>query len=107
MKLSELAKNPKLVKVVIDDEKLVAKYGEPVEFFIYDRVDMEKFMALASLDGKQNIAEVVKTMKDLILDEKGNKVIDGGKILPNDIMIKAVEATVVQLGNEMTPTLQK
>lgn len=107
MNLTELAKTPKLVKVTIDDEKIVAKYGEPVNFWIYDRVDMEKFMALANLDGKTDIANVVNTMKDLILDEKGNKIIDGGKILPNDIMIKAVETTVVQLGNEMTPTLKK
>lgn len=107
MKLTELAKNPKLVKIEINDEGIVERYGEPVEFWIYDRVDMETFMSLASLDGKQDIGDVVKTMKELILDEKGKKVIDGGRILPNDIMIKAVEATVVQLGNEMTPTLKK
>lgn len=107
MNLTELAKTPKLVKVTIDDEKIVKKYGETINFWIYDRVDMEKFMALANLDGKTDIANVVNTMKDLILDEKGNKIIDGGRILPNDVMIKAVEVTVTQLGNEMTPTLKK
>ena len=107
MKLTELAATPKLVEIKIEDEAIVKKYGEPVEFWIYDRVDMETFMSLANLEGKTDIAQVVSVMKNLILDEKGNKIIDNGRILPNDIMIKAVEATVVQLGNEMNPTLNK
>lgn len=107
MNLAELAKAPKLIEIRIEDESTVEKYGEAVVFWIYDRVDMETFMSLANLEGKQDIKNVVKVMKDLILDEKGNKIINEGRVLPNDIMIKAVEATVVQLGNEMTPTSKK
>jgi len=104
MKLETLAKEPKLTKIVIDDESMVKTYGEIIEFWVYDRVDMATFMSLANLEGQQNIGDVVATMKDLILDEKGNKVLKNGKILPNDIMIKAVEKTVIALGNFVTPT---
>lgn len=104
MNLNELAKEPKLVKVAIDDEAIVKSYGEPIEFWVYDRVDMSTFMKLANLQGEQNIADVVDTMKELILDEKGKPILNSGKILPNDIMIKAVEKTVVALGNFATPT---
>jgi hypothetical protein len=104
MKLETLAKEPKLTKIVIDDESMVKTYGEIIEFWVYDRVDMATFMSLANLQGEQNIGDVVTTMKDLILDEKGNKVLKNGKILPNDIMIKAVEKTVIALGNFVTPT---
>lgn len=104
MKLDELAKEPKLIKITIDDEALVKKYGEAIEFWVYDRVDMSTFMKLANLEGEQNIADVVNTMKELILDEKGNTILNDKKVLPNDVMIKAVEKTVVALGNFATPT---
>lgn len=107
MKLTELAKEPKLTKITIDDAELVKTYGDAIDFWVYDRVDMETFMKLANLEGGQNIADVVKVMKDLILDEKGNKIIDKNNILPNDVMIKAVEKTVNALGNFVTPTSTK
>lgn len=104
MKLSELAKEPKLTKIILNEDPIIQKYEEPVEFWIYDRVDMETFMALANLEGNQDIRDVVKVMENLILDENGKKILSDGKVLPNDIMIKAVEATVSYLGNEMTQT---
>lgn len=107
MKLAELAKEPKLVSITIDDESIVNVYGEAVEFYVYDRVDMETFMALANLEGGQDMSKIVSVMKDLILDEKGNKIIANGKVLPNDIMIKAVEKTVEALGNFATQTSTK
>jgi len=107
MKLAELAKEPKLINIKIDDSGIVEKYGEDVEFWVYDRVDMETFMALANLEGGQNIGKIVSVMKDLILDDKGNKIIADGRILPNDVMIKAVEKTVTALGNFATQTSQK
>ena len=36
MKLNELAKEPKLTKIIIDDAALVEKYGEPIKFHIYE-----------------------------------------------------------------------
>lgn len=104
MKLNELAKEPKLTKIIIDDATLVEKYGEAIEFWVWDRVDMSTFVKLANLEGEQNIADVVEAMKTLILDEKGNPIINDKNILPNDVMIKAVEKTVVALGNFVTPT---
>jgi len=104
MKLNQLAKEPKLTKVSIDDPAIVKSYGEPIEFYVYDRVDMATFMKLANLQGEKNIADVVETMKELILNEDGSPVVVTGKVLPNDIMIKAVEKTVQTLGNFATQT---
>ena len=106
MKLAELAKEPKLTKITIDDPSMVKTYGEAIEFWVYDRLDMETFMKLANLEGQQNMEDVVKVMKNLIMDEKGKPILANGKILPNDVMIKAVERTVVALGNFATPTSQ-
>ena len=103
MKLNELAREPQLTKITIDDKTILDSYGEPIEFWVYDRIDMSTFVKLATLEGEQNIADVVETMKLLILDEKGKPVIDDKSVLPNDVMIKAVEKTVVALGNFATP----
>lgn len=107
MKLTELAKAPKLIKITIDEAALVEKYGEAIEFWVYDRVDMETFMRLATLEGKSSIDKIIVVMKDLILDEQGNKILDDNKILPTDVMIKAVEETIARLGNQKAPTTTK
>lgn len=104
MKLTELAKEPQLTKVVLDEPALIDRYGDPIEFWVYDRVDMTTFMKLANLQGEQQMEEVVSVMKGLILDDKGKPILANGKVLPNDVMIKAVEKTVVALGNFVTPT---
>ena len=49
MKLKELAKEPQLTKIVLDDQSLVERYKDPIEFWVYDIVDMSKFMKLANL----------------------------------------------------------
>ena len=104
MKLKELAKEPQLTKIVLDDQSLVERYKDPIEFWVYDRVDMSTFMKLANLQGQQQMEEGVNVMKESILDEKGKPILANGKVLPNDVMIKAVEKTVVALGNFVTPT---
>jgi len=106
MNLSELAQEPKLQKVTIDDTNLIDRYGEPIHFWVYDRVNMETFMKLANLEGKQELDKIVDVMKELILNEDGEPIMSDGKVLPNDIMIKAVEKTVSTLGNFVTQTSQ-
>jgi len=49
MKLTELAKEPQLTKIVLDDQSLVERYNDPIEFWVDDRVDMTTFMKLANL----------------------------------------------------------
>jgi len=103
MKLTELASKPQLVKITIDDDNIVEKYGEVIDFWVHDRQDMDTFMRLARLeDGDMgNIADI---MTDMILDENGNKIMIDGLILPSDIMIKAIEKVVANLGNAVVQT---
>jgi hypothetical protein len=107
MKLQALASKPQLVKVSIDDEAIVASYGEAIEFFIYDRQDMDTFMKLASLEGGGSVGEITTLVTDMVLDEKGDKILVDGNALPVDIMLKVVEKVITQLGNSVTQTLGK
>ena len=106
MKLQQLARKPTLLKQVIDDAEIVEKYGEPVEFYVYDRYDMNTLMRLASVEG-ENFSAITDIVKELVLDEEGNPVITDENSLPLDIMLKVVEATVNQLGNLANQTSAK
>ena len=104
MKLEALASKPQLINITIDDEAIVTKYGEEIEFYIYDRQDMDTFMKLASIEGDSQFAEIAKVVQSLVLNEKGKPVLDDGNTLPIDIMVKVVETVVQRLGNSMTQT---
>lgn len=107
MKLQTLAAKPKLTKIELDSEDIIESYGEPIEFYVYDRQNMDTFMTLASLDEKAQIGELSAIVGELIYDEDGNKILENDSILPMNVMLKVVEKTVTVLGNSLTQTLPK
>lgn len=103
MKLQQLAAKPNLVKILIDDEDTVKTYGETVEFYVYDRQDLDVYMKIATVDSK-NFSEIAKTINNLILDDKGKPILEEGMILPIDLTTKVVEKVIDMLGNTKTQT---
>ena len=97
MKLSEIAKAPKLIKIVLDKDKIVEEYGEPLEFYIYDRQPLEVFGRLANAE-KEDFSQIANLMKDLILDEEGNPVMTEDKQLPFDILVASMGEVSQHLG---------
>ena len=97
MKLSELAKKPQLIMVTISDEDIVAEFGEPIEFYTWDRQPMDTFLKLASLD-QNNTASVIETVRGLVLDEAGTPVLVGEASLPTKVMMRVITAVVESLG---------
>lgn len=105
MKLAQLASKPTLVKITIEDEATLKEYGEAIEFYMYDRQDMNSFMKMASLT-ENDIAGITEMVADLVLDEKGNKILVDGVSLPMTVMLKVVEAAVNSLGNSVSQISQ-
>ena len=97
MKLQDLAAKPKLIKITIDDEETIATYGEPLEFYVYDRQPVENFMRLARL-GEGDFGDLVRATSDLILDEAGNKIITDENVLPQKVYTRVIERVIKQLG---------
>jgi hypothetical protein len=97
MKLSQLAAKPQLVMFTVDNEEIVKKYNEPLDFYSWDRQPLEIFMKLASAQ-QQNIGEMIELIRPLILDEKGNPIIQGDVMLPSDVLIAAIAKIVERLG---------
>jgi len=96
MKLSELSQKPKLIQILIDKESIVEKYGEALEFHIYDRQPLDVFTKLAN--AKEDTVGVTELIQEMILDEKGEAVVKDGNVLPLDVIMEAVTLITTELG---------
>lgn len=96
MKLAELSKEPQLIKITVDKKELVEKYGDEIEFFIYDRQPLDIFTRLANSD--KDMTGVTELIQEMILDEKGEKIVSEGKILPLDVLMECVSLISNKLG---------
>jgi hypothetical protein len=97
MKLTQLAAKPQLVRIEITDEDIIQQYGEALEFWIWDRQPMDKFIRLAQMKG-EDMSELIAAVNDMVLDEEGNAVVKDGLILPTNIMTKVIGKVVETLG---------
>ena len=97
MKLTQLRAKPTLIKIDITDEDIVSKYGEALQFWIYDRQPIDTFVKLATANNT-DFGAVVEVINDMILDEEGNKIIVDDFVLPSDVMSKVVTKVVEVLG---------
>ena len=104
MELKSLAAKPQLVKISIADEETLAIYQEPVVFYTWDRQNMDTFVRLATLDYK-DMAAVTDIVKEMVLDSTGQPIVTADQVLPTDILMKAINQVVEQLGKSVSPAL--
>lgn len=97
MKLSQLAAKPQLIQIILDDEETVKEFGEPLEFWTWDRQPMATFLKLAAVDAG-NPSSVIESVKTLVLDENGKEIIADDNSLPTKIMMRVITKVVEGLG---------
>jgi hypothetical protein len=97
MKLTQLATKPQLIKISIDDDTIVEKYGETVEFFVNDKINLEQYTQLASVK-TEDFSSIIGLVKELVLDEDGSPVMDDEHVLPTDLLNACMLKVVDQLG---------
>ena len=88
MKISELSKKPQLTKITLSSPSIVERYGDEIEFWMWDRQPLDVFAKLSTGDGAD--AHVVELISKLILDEDGNNVIKDGHTLPIDVITECM-----------------
>ena len=99
MKIQELAVKPSLVKITLDDEAIVEQFGDAIEFFVWDRQPLEKFMRFAGQKvDAETLPEMIQFCNEMILDEEGNKILTDEKILPTSVMTRCITKVMEQLG---------
>jgi hypothetical protein len=97
MKLSELSRKPQLIKKTLEDADTVAEYGEPVEFWTWDRQPMSVFLKLAAVDAG-NYATVFDAVRELVLDENGDRILTDEAMLPTPVMMRVITEVIEGLG---------
>tara|TARA_R100001510_G_scaffold57502_1_gene65838 strand:+ start:1834 stop:2130 length:297 start_codon:yes stop_codon:yes gene_type:complete len=97
MQLEQLAVQPKLTKLTISEPKIVEKYGEELEFYVYDRQKLDVFAKMASIT-EDNAMQYSTLLTDLILNDKGEPVMTEDKILPIDVLTEAIKLIGDMLG---------
>lgn len=97
MKLTQIAAKPQLIKIELSDEETVKEYGEPLEFHIWDRQPMDKFIKLAQMKA-ENFSELVEAVNEMVLDEEGQVILKDGLTLPTGVMTRVIGKVVETLG---------
>jgi hypothetical protein len=97
MKLTQLVAKPQLVKIELNDEDTVKEFGEPLEFWIWDRQPMDKFVKLAQMK-PDNFSELIEAVNSMVLDEQGQPIVQGEDVLPTNVMTKVIGKVVDTLG---------
>jgi hypothetical protein len=97
MKLSQLSAKPVLTQIILDDEDTMRQYGEPIDFWTWDRQPMDIFMKLASAT-QENTSGIINVVKTLILDENGKEILTNETMLPTNILMKAISKVTEMLG---------
>lgn len=97
MKLSQIAKKPQLIKVSLDDEDIVKEFGEPLEFWTWDRQPMDVFLKLSSVDSG-NQSAIISSVRELVMDEEGKQVLSGDEVLPTWVLMRVMTKVVESLG---------
>ena len=97
MKLSQIAKKPRLIEITIDDADIVEEYGEVVTFWTWDRQPMDVFLKLAAID-QNNTSSVISAVRELILNEDGTPVLTGDDSLPTKVLMRVIVTVVESLG---------
>lgn len=97
MKLTQLSKQPELIKITLDDEETIQQYGEGLDFWIYDRIDMDTFVKLAVMK-PDDFGRMVDTVQNLIRDEDGSPIVRDGYMIPSTILGRVVTKVVETLG---------
>jgi hypothetical protein len=96
MKLAELSKKPELIKITINKKEIVKKYGEELEFHIYDRQPLDVFTKLANAE--KDMTGMTEMIQDMILDDSGAKIVNDDKVLPLDVLMECVSEITNRLG---------
>jgi hypothetical protein len=97
MNLQSLATRPQLQLLKLDSEDIIAEYGEPLEFYIYDRQPVSTFIRLANTGGN-DMSAVVETINGMIYTKEGELVVQPGTALPTRLYMQVIEKVITELG---------
>jgi len=97
MQLDQLAQERKLIKLTIDKEDIVERYGEALEFWVWDRQSLDVFAQMSAIT-EDNAFQYTDLITSMVLNEKGEPVMKDNKVLPMDVITEAIKLVGDTLG---------
>jgi hypothetical protein len=97
MKITDLARQPQLIEIVLDDPDTIRELGESLTYWTWDRQPMPVFLKLSSVRDS-DLSTMIEAVRELILDEDGQPVLTGDAMLPTGILLRIITRTVEQMG---------
>lgn len=104
MDISSLAKTPKLVKIEITDEDIVARYGEVISFWMIDEMGIDTYFKFYRLQQEQKTDELNELLRLLIRKEDGTPALSPEQILPVDLVLAVLVGVNDFLGKSKPKT---
>lgn len=105
MKIASLVAKPELIRIELNTPEIMETYGEPIEFWVYDRQPLETYFRLGQ--NPEDIHTIMDIAKTMILDETGAPVVQGDQVLPVDVAMLAFNEVITQLGKSTRAVSQK
>ena len=102
--IKNFAKKPELVQIVLNNPDIQEEYGDEVVFYIKDYVDINTYFDFFrnQADNASGLNEIIKRM---ILDEKGQPVLNADDELPVSLAVAALSKINETLGKLKTKPL--
>lgn len=90
MNIKQFATKPKLIEIVLDESTLVETYGEPITFHTYDTVSLSTYFDFYNARSKSEYDNLEKIIHTMVLNDKGERVLQDDEDLPVDIAAAAI-----------------
>ena len=100
--IKEFAKKPQLIQVTIDNPDIVEAYGEPIDFWMMDHVDLSTYFGYFKAQSENDGDEINTLLRKIILNQEGNPALADDEALPVDITVAALTKVNEILGKLKT-----
>jgi hypothetical protein len=87
MDISKLAKTPKLERLEINGEDIIAEYGEPITFYMVDHLDINTYFNFYKLQQNEDGELLNSLLRKLIRKEDGSPALGDGEVFPTNLTL--------------------
>lgn len=105
MDISKFAKKPELIKITCDQIEVTEEFGEAVEFWMWDNVDINTYFDFYKLQQTNEGEKLNALMRKLILNEQGQQILKEEEMFPISLTLAALVKIGENLGKSKTKPL--
>jgi hypothetical protein len=100
MEISSVVKKPELIKITLDDAQIIDVYGEPIEFWMKDFVDIDTYFQFFQSQAEQekDVRQLGAILKKIVLKADGSPAIGEDEELPLAVVIPVITKVTENLG---------